>query len=545
MANKDAEAQNARRQNGWKNGTPISKQPTKDTCKKYLELAKDLRGKRRDEEIAKWTKLLEEAHARKREAERVSTAKLNAAVVLCKKALEKAKGRPGQSQARQQAIDAATADLAAAVAKTKAGQSRKREAKLKADVVLCEQALEEAPSVNTRARQTAVTTLQIAVAKTSTGRGRQYRTDKQAEVERCEEALADAQAMPGDTTEQRLARKNAICDAQGELEDAEANTNAAYRRALEAERRAEVERCDAALKAAEARPGKSRVRQAAIDAAATALMIAVMKTYMGQERQRSEKRQLAELLADAEGGDVSPGEVIADGRRVCDEMKACAKRRKSEGAEVYMGAAKLSGAKREGKKVTEREDFPVQGPGGVPTPYSEWDLDVFPTKAKASATYAEYHGQFEHASEEGTGHVLYSKLACGGLYHRVGESCGYVLSRKPRPDDVRKPSPFSTASRPMSAERLAELAAAETLEKMSTERLAGDVEVSLEGDASRGVKTYRVYTRGRFTVREWKKSKATRIRPSILRRFWPTAEAARADAEKVIREKTKDGYRRV
>ena len=75
-------------------------------------------------------------------------------------------------------------------------------------------------------------------------------------------------------------------------------------------------------------------------------------------------------------------------------------------------------------------------------------------------------------------------------------------------------------------------------------RLAGDVEVSLEADASRGVKTYRVYTRGRFTVREWKKSKATRIRPSILRRFWPTAEAARADAEKVIREKTstKGGY---
>ena len=311
--------------------------------------------------------------------------------------------------------------------------------------------------------------------------------------------------------------------------------------------RAEVERCDAALKAAEARPGKSRVRQAAIDAAATALMIAVEKTSMGRSRKRSEKRQLAELLADAEDSDVSPGEVIADGRRVCDEMKACAKRRKSEGAEVYMGAAKLSGAKREGKMVTEREDFLVQGPGGVPTPYAEWKLDVFPANVKASAWYAEYLAQFEHASEEGTGHVLYSCLATGGLYHPVGKSCGYVLSRTPRPDDVRTPSPFSTASRPMSDERLAELAAAETLEKMSTERLAGDVEVSLEGDASGGVKTYRVYTRGRFTVREWKASKATRILPSILRRFWPTAEAARADAEKVIRVKTstKGGYRRV
>ena len=450
-----------------------------------------MRGKRRDEEIAKWTKLLEEARARARAKE-------------CE-----------------------------------------RQVKLKADVVLCEEALEKMPSVSTRARQTAVTTLQIAVAKTDTARHRERREAKKAEVERCEEALADAQAMPGDTAAERLARKNAICDAQEELEAAEANTSTAYLRGRQAELRAEVERCDAALKAAEARPGKSRVRQAAIDAAATALMIAVAKTNMGCKRQRSEKRQLAELLADAEGGDISPGEVIADGRRVCDEMKACAKQRKSEGAEVYMGVAELSGAKREGKLVTERKDFLVQGPGGVPTPYSEWDLDIFPTKAKASATYAEYHGQLEHASEEGTGHFLNSCLASGGLYHPVGESCGYVLSRKPRPDDVRKPSPFSTASRPMSDERLAELAAAETLEKMSTERLAGDVEVSLEADASRGVKTYRVYTRGRFTVREWKKSKATRTRPSILRRFWPTAEVARADAEKVIREKTKDGYRRV
>jgi hypothetical protein len=283
------------------------------------------------------------------------------------------------------------------------------------------------------------------------------------------------------------------------------------------------------------------------------LELARRATDAGRCRERRAKNHCDAVLAHAAMTGQDPTMVVADGRAlgraVADWCAAQVAERRGRGvsARAYVGncAAWRRKGHAELRDGLKRKRCAAKGPGSTPLPIERLTVRYWgPFAAKAKANLGEVVAHYHTAAELGVEVIVHNGPGFGGLSHKRGGSYVFAWIADVLPGDVHRPSRFVVGDGlSFSANLEAELAAASATEPMPALASDGDVDVKLRkrgGGSWPG--TYHAYTRGRWFVREWTRSGSPRAYERA--RCRPSADVARAEARKLVAEKTAENYYR-
>ena len=292
--------------------------------------------------------------------------------------------------------------------------------------------------------------------------------------------------------------------------------------------------------------------RASADLAQAGADAAERATHAGRMRARSAADHCDAVLAHAAMTRQEPASIVADGRAlgraVADWCAAEVAERRDRGVEsrAYVGDCAEWRRTRnvELRDGLKRKWCAAKGPGGKPLPMERLAVRYWgPFECKTKVNLAEVVAHYLTAAELGVDVVVHDKPGCGGLAHKRGASYLFAWIADVLPGDVHRASRFVVGDGlSFSANLEAELTAASATEPMPALASDGDVDVKLlKRGGGRHPGTYHAYTRGRWFVREWTKSGSTREYERV--RYRPSADAARAEARKLVAQKTAEDYK--
>ena len=410
-------------------------------------------------------------------------------------------------------------------------------------------------ALNTRAAQTARAAADAAERATTVGRRRardaSLRATAVALRERAGECRAfadDVDSSSDDDDEAELARASAD-HAEADADAAERATRAGRQRKWRAALDAIA--ADLALKAAdfESDDASSEAEDARVAADA-----AECATHAGRMRERRAADHRDAVLAHAAMTGQDPTTVAADGcalgRAVADWCAAGVAEGRDRDVESRVYVGNCAEWRRKGhaelRDGLKRKWCAAKGPGGKPLPLKRLTVRYWgPYEAKAKVNLGEVVAHYHTAAELGVEVVVHEKAGIGGLSHKRGASYLFAWIAEVLPGDEHRDSRFVVArdGASFSANLEAEVAAASATEPMPALASDGDVDFKLrKRGGGRYPGTYHVYTRGRWFVREWTKSGSPREYERA--RCRPSADVARAEARKLVAQKTAEDYKR-
>ena len=421
-----------------------------------------------------------------------------------------------------------------------------------------------AATVNTRAAQTARAAADAAERVTVAGQWRApdvagRRREREASLRATADALReharecrafadDVDSSSDDDDEAELARASAD-HAEADADAAERATRAGRQRKWRAALDAIA--ADLALKAAdfESDDASSEAEDARVAADA-----AECATHAGRMRERRAADHRDAVLAHAAMTGQDPTTVAADGcalgRAVADWCAAGVAEGRDRDVESRVYVGNCAEWRRKGhaelRDGLKRKWCAAKGPGGKPLPLKRLTVRYWgPYEAKAKVNLGEVVAHYHTAAELGVEVVVHEKAGIGGLSHKRGASYLFAWIAEVLPGDEHRDSRFVVArdGASFSANLEAELAAASATEPMPALASDGDVDFKLrKRGGGRYPGTYHVYTRGRWFVREWTKSGSPREYERA--RCRPSADVARAEARKLVAQKTAEDYKR-